>query len=258
LIPQWQLVRLCSMGIFIAVPEPTSLDSSYNAANLPAYLEALEASGAVPVVIDLHQNQSYVARLLEGVQGVLFPGSRFDIDPQRYGALRTPECSESDPGRAAVDELIFQDAFSMYKPILAICHGMQALNVWRNGTLIQDLKTSVNHRPGRGVAEAHPVSVVAGSRFDASYSDDFGDEFYVNSSHHQAVDSLGDNLKSSVFSGSDGVIEAVELDSSDHYVLGVQWHPERTFHSSALSRQIFRDFVEQAGNWTPRRITESV
>ena len=79
----------------------------------------------------------------------------------------------------------------------------------------------------------------------------------VNSSHHQAIRSPGDNLRVIAISPGDGVIEAVELDSPEHFVLGVQWHPERTYTQSAFSRAIFAAFVEAAEEWQPRRIDES-
>ena len=152
------------MPVRIAIPEPTSNDSEYNQRALPQYLEALRAVGAEAVVVPLSATQQSVAKLLAGVQGVLLPGSKFDVDPERYGEAREPECGEDDGARTAVDELLLQDAFSLQKPILAICHGTQNLNVWRGGTLIQDLKTAVNHRPGREVVEAHAVTIAKGSR----------------------------------------------------------------------------------------------
>jgi putative glutamine amidotransferase len=80
----------------------------------------------------------------------------------------------------------------------------------------------------------------------------------VNSSHHQAIRLPGDGLKVSAVSSDDGVIEAVELDSRQQFVLGVQWHPERTYTQSAFSRAIFAAFVEAAVVWQPRRIADSV
>ena len=124
------------MPVRIAIPEPTSGDPEYNQRALPQYVMALEAAGAEPVVVPLNETQESVANLLAGVQGVLLPGSRFDIDPQRYGEARAPECAEDDPARTAADELFLQDAFNLRKPILAICHGAQSLNVWRGGSLI--------------------------------------------------------------------------------------------------------------------------
>jgi putative glutamine amidotransferase len=188
----------------------------------------------------------------------LLPGSRYDVDPQRFGEERVPECGEPDPARAAADELLLQDAFSLHKPILAICHGVQTMNVWRNGSLIQDLKTCVNHRPGRDVAEAHPVHIEPGSRLAGLVSLGSMGDPKVNSSHHQAIRVAGDNLLVTAVSPADGVIEAVELDSPDQFVVGVQWHPERTYTQNAFSRAIFAAFIEAAVVWQPRGVEMSV
>ncbi|MGA8041502.1 MAG: gamma-glutamyl-gamma-aminobutyrate hydrolase family protein [Terracidiphilus sp.] len=250
------------MSVRIAIPEPTSADTEYNQRSLPPYLAALQSAGATPILIPLHERQDRVARLLEHVQGILLPGSRYDVDPQRFSEKRIPACGPADPARTAVDELMIQDAFSLYKPILAICHGAQTLNVWCNGSLYQDLPTqlgaAVNHSPGRLVAEAHPVRVTPGTRLAALLPADEEFEPQVNSSHHQAIRRVGDHLLVSAVSPVDGVVEGVELNSSEHFVLAVQWHPERTYTTSAFSRAIFAAFVHAAEAWTPRRIEESV
>jgi putative glutamine amidotransferase len=238
------------MAVRIAVPEP-SIDPEYNARALPQYLAALQAAGAEPVVVPLNNVQEKVAQLLAGVQGILLPGSRFDVDPQRYGEARIPECGEDDPARTAADELLLQDAFSLRKPILAICHGVQTLNVWRNGSLIQDLKTEVDHQPGRDVVEAHAVKISESTRLNRLLPPDERAQAHVNSSHHQAIRTPGDNLRVSAVSLGDEVIEAVELDAQDHFVVGVQWHPERTYAQSGFSRAIFSAFVDAAGQWEP-------
>lgn len=248
------------MTIRIALPEPTSTDAAYNACSLPPYVAALQSVGAVPVIIPVHERQDRVARLLARTQGVLLPGSGFDVDPERYGEPRISACGPSDTGRSAVDELLLQDAFNLHKPILAVCYGAQALNVWLNGTLIQDLesvlKTPINHAPGRGVQEAHPIRIVAASRLSAA-AGSLSDET-CNSSHHQAIGRVGDNLKVTAVCPNDGVIEAVELDSLSHFVVGVQWHPERTYTTSALSRALFASFVHAAEAWRPRSVEASV
>lgn len=239
------------MAVRIAVPVPTSSDPEYNQRSLPPYVDALKAAGAEPVVVPLNEPQERVARLLAGVQGVLLPGSRYDVDPERYGEARTPECGEDDPARTAADELLLQDAFNLHKPILAICHGAQTLNVWRSGSLIQDLKTTVNHRPGRDVVEAHTVQLAQGSRLTGILAQSAPAEVQVNSSHHQAIRTPGDNLRVAAISPGDGVIEAVELDAPNHFVVAVQWHPERTYAQSGFSRAIFSAFVEAAKGWQP-------
>jgi putative glutamine amidotransferase len=241
------------MSVHIAIPEPTSTDSAYNQRSLPSYLAALHSAGMTPIVVPLHERPDRVARLLNGVQGILLPGSGYDVDPQRYGESPIPECGPADAARGAVDELMLQDAFNLRKPILAICHGAQTLNVWCSGSLIQDLKTAVNHSPGRGVLDAHPVRISPGTRLAALLAREENSESLVNSSHHQAVKVPGDNLVVSAVSPLDGVVEAIELDSSSHFVVGVQWHPERTYTHSALSRAIFSAFAQAASLWQPRR-----
>jgi putative glutamine amidotransferase len=246
------------MSVMIAIPEPTGNDAAYNERSLPQYIAALEAAGATPVVVPLNDLQDRVAKMLAGVQGILLPGSGFDVDPERYGEVRVPECGPADAARTAVDELMLQDAFNLRKPILGICHGTQTLNVWRNGSLVQDLKTLVNHGPGREVVEAHPVVVARGSRLSRLLPQGEQQEVQVNSSHHQAVRVPGDKLIVSAVSPEDGVIEAVELDAADHFVLAVQWHPERTYLQSEVSRAIFAAFVQAATEWRAPQIEESV
>jgi putative glutamine amidotransferase len=244
------------MAVRIAIPEPTGDSKDYNARALPQYTNALKAAGAEPVVVLLSEPQERVAKLLARVQGVLLPGSPHDVDPQRYGEARAPECADDDPARTAADELLLQDAFNLRKPILAICHGAQNLNVWRNGSLIQDLKTAVDHRPGREVVEAHSTKIAPGSRLARILPQATGDEIQVNSSHHQAIRTPGDNLRVTAVSPGDGVVEAVELDAANHFVVGVQWHPERTFAQSSASRAIFSAFVQAAAEWKPPQVGE--
>lgn len=248
------------MTVRIAIPVPSS-DEEYNYRSLPAYIAALEAVGASAAVIKIEESKEHVAKLLAGVQGVLLPGSRYDVDPARYGETRTPECGEADAARTALDEVLLADAFASKKPVLGICHGAQTLNVWRNGSLFQDLatdlKTEVNHQPGRTVVEAHPVKVAEGSRLASLLPAPQLLETQVNSSHHQAVRVPGRDLRVVAVSPVDGVIEAVELDSPDHFVLAVQWHPERTRAESPLSRAIFKSFVDQAASWHAPRTEQS-
>jgi putative glutamine amidotransferase len=121
-----------------------------------------------------------------------------------------------------------------------------------------DLKTDVNHRPGRSVADAHPVKIAEGSRLASLVPADAARETHVNSSHHQAIRVPGDKLRVTAVSPVDGVIEAVELDSAEHFVLAVQWHPERTLEESAVSRAIFNTFVKAATAWRPQQVEDAV
>ena len=238
----------------IAIPEPTSADAEYNERSWKQYAEAVKAVGGQPVMIPLSGSPVEVAELAGSCEGVLLPGSGADVNPARYGQTAIPECAAADARREAVDELLMQDAANLRKPLLGICYGFQSWNVWRGGTLIQDLKTGVNHKPGREVRNAHRVLLADNSRIAEITGHT---ELVVNSSHHQALDHPGDGLAITARSVDDGVIEAVE-GTGDQFVIAVQWHPERIFDSDPSSRALFEAFVKAAVQWEPRQVRESV
>ncbi|QNI31531.1 gamma-glutamyl-gamma-aminobutyrate hydrolase family protein [Alloacidobacterium dinghuense] len=235
----------------IAIPEPTSAEPDYNQGSWPQYAHAVEACGAVAVPIPLAASPATVAKLVASCSGVLLPGSPADVNPQKYGQEPARECAPADSAREAVDELVLQDAFNLHKPLLGICYGTQSLNVWKGGTLAQHLTTSINHKAGRETIEAHPISIPG----TAEHLKAFAPGITVNSSHHQAIKIPGDSLDVAA-TAPDGTIEAVEQ-RGEHFVLGVQWHPERT-PSTPASQAIFQSFVDAARAWKPREIRESV
>jgi putative glutamine amidotransferase len=222
------------------------------------------------VEVPLDATPVEIARLVTGCQAILLPGSPADVNPHKFGAEPEPETSPADLPRENVDELLLQDAHNLHKPILGICYGIQSLNVWRTGTLVQHLlPMPVNHRAGRAVAVAHnslvaPDSLLASIVRAAPDAEQLPQSqggyvrIPVNSSHHQAVGAPGDGLKVAARCPQDAVVEAVEGTQPDHFVLGLQWHPERTYTESATSRAIFQRFVAEARDWKPRTISESV
>src|SRR5438105_7201011 len=147
----------------IAIPVPHSQRPEYTQRSLPQYVSAIEKAGGEAVVIQLDQASEAIAKQITQCQAVLLPGSAADVDPQKYNARRLPQTADADPLRDAVDELLLQDAHNLRKPIFGICYGLQSLNVWRTGTLVQDIpsqiKTQVNHSAGRTVAHAHRVRI---------------------------------------------------------------------------------------------------
>jgi putative glutamine amidotransferase len=253
----------------IAIPIPMSTDLEYNRVSWPQYASAVERAGGEPVEVPLTLNPTEIANLINTCQGILLPGSPADVNPQKYGQDAIEACAPADPARENVDELLLQDAHNLYKPILTICFGTQMLNVWRGGTLIQDLRVMpVNHGAGGAVAIAHSASVAPASMLgglltakEAPLQDDFL-RLPINFSHHQAIGIPGDGLRVAARCVQDGVIEAVEggqsPEGAEHFVLGVQWHPERSYEISAASRAIFASFVHEAAVWTPRAIRTSV
>jgi putative glutamine amidotransferase len=239
----------------IAIPIPNSTDQEYVMRALPQYENAVREAGGEPVIIDLNAELGVIAQKLKSCDGVLLPGSPADVDPEKYGATRHPRTAAPDPLRDNTDELLLQDAYNMRKPIFGICYGMQSVNVWRTGTLEQDLTTGVSHEPAKTVVEAHQVQIDPTSRLAAilhaagALPSGSAPAIPVNSSHHQAVATLGDGLRLVAWCPNDEVMEAVEGTAADHFVLCVQWHPERTYESDVASRALFQAFVCAAVDW---------
>jgi putative glutamine amidotransferase len=232
----------------IAIPVPHSGDAEYAERSLPQYEHAIEMAGGEPVRIPLDRSPAEVMKLIERCDAVLLPGSKADVDPAKYDTQRDPRTAASDPGRDTVDELLLQDAYNMRKPVLGICYGLQILNVYRSGTLIQHIESPVNHAAGRTVAVAHAIEAEPGSKLAEILRSETksANSLPVNSSHHQAADIVGDGLRVVARSPQDGIIEAVEGTSPDHFVLAVQWHPERSVDEDEPSRAIFRTLVNAA------------
>jgi putative glutamine amidotransferase len=236
----------------IAIPVPHSGDVAYAERALPQYEQAVKAAGGEPVRIPLEQSSAEIMQLIEGCDAVLLPGSKADVDPAKYDAHKHSKTAEADGKRDIVDELLLQDAYNTRKPILGICYGLQSLNVYCSGTLIQHIESQINHAAGRTVAVAHTVEVDQESKLSEIVGS--GAEgglasagrtlaIPVNSSHHQSAEAVGDGLRVVARCPQDGIIEAVEGTSPDHFVLAVQWHPERSVEDEP-SRAIFRALVE--------------
>jgi len=233
---------------------PHSLDREYAERAIPQYESAVRQAGGVPVRIPLDQTPAEVLNIMERCDAVLLPGSNADVDPARFGASRSPRTAAADPRRDAVDELLLQDAYNQRKPVLGICYGLQSLNVYRAGSLIQhipdflpeELRARVNHEAGKKVAVAHAVEIEEDSKLARILRR--GDKLVVpvNSSHHQSAYAIGDGLRVSARCPDDGIIEALEGTGPDHFVLAVQWHPERSVDEDEPSRAIFRALIQAA------------
>jgi putative glutamine amidotransferase len=232
----------------IAIPVPHSGDRDYAERALPQYEEAVRGAGGEPVRIELDQTPVQVMQQIERCDAVLLPGSRADIDPQKYAADRHAKTAPADAKRDMVDELLLQDAYNKRKPVLGICYGLQSLNVYRAGSLVQHIESAINHSAGRAVAKAHTVNIEPESKLAEIVG--ASQAVAVNSSHHQSADAAGDGLRVVARSAEDGIIEALEGTAPGHFVLAVQWHPERSVNDgpevAESAHAIFRAFIEAA------------
>jgi putative glutamine amidotransferase len=230
----------------IAIPVPNS-DPEYSTRALPDYINSIVGAGGEPIVVALDLSNIEAAQLAKSCDGILLPGSPADVDPQKYGQPSDPHTAAPDPARDNVDELLLQDAHNMRKPILTICYGTQSLNVWRGGALVQHIESAVQHSRPDGVPRTeviqHAAEVEPNSGLAALAQNQ---RITVNSSHHQSVSTPGDALRVAAVSPQDGIIEAVEGTAEGHWVLGVQWHPERTFEKNEVSRRIFEKLISEA------------
>jgi putative glutamine amidotransferase len=291
----------------VAIPLPHSSDREYATRAIPQYEEAITQAGGEPIRIPLDQPQEEIKKLIATCDAILLPGSKADVDPAKFHAPPSPQTAPADVPRNTVDELLLEDAYRHRKPILGICYGLQSLNVFRSGSLIQhipdflpeELRARVDHAAGKKLAIAHHVEIESNSKLaeilrrdtdsvhknttsthgatDASsvqrseasanssptppapspplprVPEEKRDRpnpgtllLPVNSSHHQSADAIGQGLRIAARCSTDGIIEALEGTAPDHFVLAVQWHPERSVEEDESSRSIFRALIEAA------------
>jgi putative glutamine amidotransferase len=218
---------------------------------LDFYFQALRRAGAEPLEVSLEQSREQLARQLEELDAFVLPGSPADVDPGRYGASRHPKTKTLDPNRDATDEAILAHAFSSSKPVLAICYGCQILNVHLKGTLVQDIHSQKPESGPHGSTDLPPGSVKGDLEHEAKFTPESrlaklngSQTGIVNSSHHQAIDKPGENLRVTA-QAPDGTIEAIEWTGGSNWVVGVQWHPER-MPDDPLAQRLFQQFVAAA------------
>jgi putative glutamine amidotransferase len=214
------------------------------------YSEALEALGAIPYHISLIPKSDYLSEIVKSVDGILLPGSDTDVDPLIFGEEPRPNLKKIIPEKENTDLMVLAEAENLNKSVLGICFGMQVLNVSRGGTLLQDIETDiencVKHEQGKPLARnSHSIEIESESLLSRLITN--GNNVRVNSHHHQAVGKVGKNLKSTAWA-KDGVIECVEDTREDRFVLGVQWHPELSWKTDTLSKNIFESFISACKN----------
>ena len=221
------------------------------------YSEAVAAAGGLPVHIPLIPRADFIKGIMDDLDGVLLPGSDSDVDPLRYGHEPHPQLGSVHPLKDETDLLVLAEIEERAMPLLAICFGIQVLNVSRGGTLVQDIASEVpnalkheqgvprdRHSHRVRLLEDSIVGQLAGSA-----------DMPVNSHHHQAIEELGRELVATGWA-SDELVEAVEDPRGDRFVLGVQWHPELGWEEDELSRALFNRFIAEARKFAESRTSD--
>ena len=239
------------IGLPVSPPEDGSPYYNLN----PEYSDTIRRAGGDPLAFPLIPDPTYACRLIDLIDGLVLIGSAYDLDPAGYGQKCDAKVKEICADRDELDRLLLDMAFKRSLPVLGICHGCQAINVFLGGTLYQDIAGQapnvVQHRTRSATGEyAHEVILEPGSVLN-SMAETI--KAQVNSAHDQAIDRLGRGLKV-IARADDGLAEAVEHEELErHFVLGVQWHPERLAASDTLSSLVYERLVAAAAAWRAAR-----
>ncbi len=226
-------------------------DPELAAAKNRRYLEALMRAGAEPLPLVATAADETVDAVLATMDGLLISGGA-DLDPSRFGAERDP-ATRIDPARDALDARAWNAAERARVPVLGICRGMQAINVFAGGSLVQDVAGHVAEGPSAPVR--HPIRLVPDSRLGRVAA---AEELEVNSFHHQAVrpDQVGAGLRVTATARHEGgteLVEALESTDDDRWVVGIQCHPERTETSPLVLEGLWIAFVAACSQVAARR-----
>jgi putative glutamine amidotransferase len=211
-----------------------------------AYVTALERAGLIPLIVPPLSSGRAASSVLDSVSGLVLTGGE-DVDPARYGEQRHEKVRSVNVARDATEAALVEEARARGIPVLAICRGIQILNVALGGTLVQDIpsqcKTDIDHdEESARTSRTHEVSVEPGSLIAKAVGTE---HLSVNSFHHQSVKRVADGMKVTA-RAPDGVIEGIESTDEDWWVMGVQWHPEEmTDSAEPWDRGLFKAFAKQ-------------
>ncbi|HEV7594342.1 MAG TPA: gamma-glutamyl-gamma-aminobutyrate hydrolase family protein [Gemmatimonadaceae bacterium] len=232
----------------VAVTASIRLDGDTSRVRLTAaYVTALENAGLIPLIVPPLSSASAPAAIMDSVSGLVLTGGE-DVDPARYGEKRHEKVRSVNVARDATEAALIEEAKTRGKPVLAICRGIQILNVALGGTLVQDIPsqcdTSIAHDEDTPRdRRSHEISVEPGSLIAGAVGTE---HLSVNSFHHQSVKRVADGMRVTARS-PDGIIEGLES-TNDWWVMAVQWHPEEMTDSpEAWDRGLFRAFARKLG-----------
>jgi putative glutamine amidotransferase len=211
-----------------------------------AYVTALENAGLIPLIVPPLANADAASAILDSVAGLVLTGGE-DVDPARYGEKRHEKVRSVNPARDATEASLIKEAKERGTPVLAICRGIQILNVALGGTLVQDIpsqcETKIAHdEESARDSRTHEISVEPGSLIATAVGTE---HLTVNSFHHQSVKRVADGMRVTARS-PDGIIEGIESTDEDWWVMAVQWHPEEmTDSAEPWDRGLFQSFARK-------------
>lgn len=213
------------------------------------YLDAIIRAGGIPVILPVTNNPEVIQQICEKIDGLLMSGGN-DITPSLYGEEPYEQVRDPSPTRDTAEKTILDQVIQTTKPILAICRGMQFVNVYKGGTLYQDIATdlpqALNHELSTETKDlehqAHDIFVEADSRLAKILGDT---KVMTNTHHHQAIKELGKGLRITA-RAEDGIIEAIETTDSNRFLIGLQAHPESLVRAQPAWDQLFHVFVGEA------------
>ena len=241
--------------IVVTLADPgASSDPEAAATKNRRYLEALERAGAEPLPLDERDSKTLRVEAWAAMDGLLLSGGA-DIDPARYGEALTGARSVQ-PGRDALEDEAYRAALAAGVPVLGVCRGLQAINVFAGGSLMQHLDGHEGEPYPSSEVTRHRLELAADSRLAAILGD--ASELEVNSYHHQAItaDRLAPGLRISAIAEHADVgdlVEAVESTDPDRWLVGVQCHPERTESSPPVFERLWQAFVAASAERAGRR-----
>jgi putative glutamine amidotransferase len=210
-----------------------------------AYADAVVGAGGIPLLLAPTLGREAIGKLMGHLEGLLITGGAFDISPALYGEKPSAKLGRLAPERTEFELALLRKAAQRDLPVLAICGGMQLLNVARGGTLFQhlpdDLPGLEHEQPGDRRAPGHTVEIEAGTRLAALVG---SETLPVNSSHHQGLKTVGTGLRVGARS-RDGLVEAIE-DPGTAFCIGVEWHPELLWQSEPRHRALFHGLTAAA------------
>ena len=208
------------------------------------YLEALERAGAVPVPLNERASAAERGEAFATMHGLLLSGGA-DIDPARYGEASSG-ARTAEPGRDALEDEAFRAALAAEVPVLGVCRGLQAINVFAGGSLVQHLDGHESAAYPSAAVTRHHLELTDGSRLATILGD--SRDLEVNSFHHQAItpDRLAPGLRISAVADHEDagqLVEGLESTDPDRWLVGVQCHPERTESSPPVFERLWASFV---------------